>query len=319
MAQFAAMVKARRAVIDIGTNSVKLLVADVEGSVVTPVTEQSLQTRLGEGLYEHGRLAADRIKATIEASALFARAAREQGAQSVRVIATSATRDAVNRGELTTAIASAAGSEVEIISGAKEAELAFDGVCTDPRYRRAPVVVLEVGGGSSQILVGQAGEVHFRSSLPLGSVRLMQQFPSSDPPAPDERKACREFVDALLDREVGGQAKPVVVRESSKASPLLVGTGGTASILGGMEAGLRAFDRERIEATPVSLSRVDWHETTLWNMPLVDRKQLPGLPPNRADIILYGVLVFHSWMRHLGLGELRVSTRGLRFAAVKNS
>ncbi len=313
------MVKARRAVIDVGTNSVKLLVADVDDSVVTPVLEQSRQTRLGEGLYEHGRLAAERIQATVEAAALFANAAREKGAQSLRVIATSATRDAANRRELTMAIESAVGSEVEIISGEKEAELAFDGVCTDPRYRRVPVVVLEVGGGSSQILVGQAGEVHFRSSLPLGAVRLLQQFPHSDPPTPDERRACREFVDALLDREVGGRVKPAVVQESSKAAPLLVGTGGSASILAGMEAGLRAFDRERIEATTIGLPRVDWHETTLWNMPLADRKQIAGLPANRADIILYGVLVFHSWMRHLGFAELRVSTRGLRFAAVKNS
>jgi exopolyphosphatase/guanosine-5'-triphosphate,3'-diphosphate pyrophosphatase len=313
------MVKARRAVIDVGTNSVKLLVADVEDSVVTPLLEQSCQTRLGEGLYDHHRLGTDRIQATVKAAAEFASSAREHGAQSLRVIATSATRDAENRDELTIAIQSAVGAKVEIISGEREAELAFEGVCTDPRYRLAPVVVLEVGGGSSQILAGHLGEVHFRSSLPLGAVRLLQQFPHSDPPVPSERRVCREYVDALLSREIGAQVKSALKREGGTGSPLLVGTGGSASILGGMEAGLRAFDRERIEATTVNLSRVEWHETNLWSMPLADRKQLAGLPANRADIILYGILVFHAWMRHLGFAELRVSTRGLRFAAVKNS
>src|ERR1017187_2308535 len=152
----------RRAAIDVGTNSVSLLVADVAGYEIEPVCEQSKQTRLGHGFYETHRLQPEAIAATAAAVAGFAALARECQSVSIRVIATSAAREAVNREELTAAIEQAAGVKVEVISGDQEAELGFQGVTTDPQLAQAPLLLMDVGGGSAQFIVGMAGRTPCR-------------------------------------------------------------------------------------------------------------------------------------------------------------
>src|SRR5262245_30002819 len=167
----------RRAVIDIGTNSVKLLVADVAGPQVEPVHESAEQTRLGRGFYETHILQPAALAATAQAVAVFAKQAADIGAQSVRVFATSAARDAKNPGELLRAVEAACGLRVEIISGEQEAEWAFRGVTSDPALARQPLLLLDVGGGSTEFILGQGEHKHFRQSFPLGAVRLMETLP----------------------------------------------------------------------------------------------------------------------------------------------
>src|SRR5215469_15499538 len=176
----------RRAVIDVGTNSVKLLVADIQRHDVLPVCEDSIQTRLGQGFYETHRLQAEPIAKTADAVRTFAQKARELKANSVRVIATSAARDAVNPDELISAIETAAKLKVEIISGEKEAEWAFQGVTTDHALAAEPLLLLDVGGGSTEFILGQGEHKHFQESFPLGTVRLMEKVPHSDPPRSEE-------------------------------------------------------------------------------------------------------------------------------------
>src|ERR1039457_1026175 len=145
----------RLAVIDVGTNSIKLLVADVAGRDVQPVHEESRQTRLGKGFYETRRLQMEPIAYSANAVADFAQTARQHGARSIRVIATSAARDAVNPDDLISAIEAASGLKVEIISGGQEAGLAFQGATTDPELAKTPLLLLDVGGGSTQFILGQ--------------------------------------------------------------------------------------------------------------------------------------------------------------------
>jgi len=303
----------RRAVIDVGTNSVKLLVADVAGREVQPVAEQSYQTRLGQGFYETHRLRPEAIAATARAVANFATAARQAQAISTRVFATSAAREALNREELTAAIERASGLPVEVISGEQEADWGFQGVTTNPELARLPLLLLDVGGGSTQCVFGRAGQRLACHSFPLGTVRLMEAFPCSDPPKPAELAACRQWLKQFLQREL----RPRLVMESGAI--VLVGVGGAASILGCMEAELVAFDRARLEATRLSAARVSWHLERLWGLPLEERKQIVGLPKNRADVILMGVAIYQAVMEEFGFRELRISTRGLRFAAVLDS
>ena len=149
-----AMVSARRAVIDVGTNSVKLLVADVTGRQVTPVHEESRQTRLGKGFYETHRLQPEPIARTAEAVWEFSETANDHGAESVRVIATSAAREAVNPKDLTDCIFRACGLKTEIITGAREADWAFQGVATDAELASHPLLILDVGGGSTEFILG---------------------------------------------------------------------------------------------------------------------------------------------------------------------
>jgi exopolyphosphatase/guanosine-5'-triphosphate,3'-diphosphate pyrophosphatase len=306
----------RRAVIDIGTNSVKLLVAQVEGAEVRPVWEESKQTRLGQGFYETHRLQAGPIAKTAAAVAEFAPRARDHEAATIRVIATSAARDACNPEELAAAIERASGLRVEIISGEQEADWVFQGVTTDAALAAVPLLLLDVGGGSTEFIVGQGGHKHFRRSFRLGTVRLLDRFPPNDPPAAGELAACRRWLRGFLEDEVQPSLDPVLRQEAAAVQLRFVGTGGTASILGCMEARLKTFDRERLEAVRLSAERLTWHTNRLWGLPLQERERIPGLPKNRADVILMGAAIYEAVMGQFHLEELRISTRGLRFAAV---
>jgi exopolyphosphatase/guanosine-5'-triphosphate,3'-diphosphate pyrophosphatase len=308
------MESVRRAVIDVGTNSIKLLVADVRGRDVQPVHEESRQTRLGRGFYETHRLQPETIAHTAEAVWEFAEIARERNADSIRVIATSAARDAVNPMDLTGSIFRASGLATEIITGAREAEWVFQGVITDPELARHPLLLLDVGGGSTEFIVGGGGEKHFAHSFPLGTVRLMEKFPHSDPPTRGEFNACRDWLKHFLHAEVRPQLAPALKNESGKI--WLVGTGGTTSILARVESKLDRFDREKIERTVLDFDRIAAHRKRLWRLPLAERKEIAGLPKLRADVILTGALIYEMVMEEFGFKQLRVSTRGLRFAAV---
>ena len=308
----------RRAVIDVGTNSIKLLVADVAGHEVRPIHEESRQTRLGRGFYETHRLQPEAVACTAEAVWEFAQTAREKNADSIRVIATSAARDAVNPGDLTTAIERASDLKVEIISGKQEAEWAFQGVTAGTELAKAPLLLLDVGGGSTEFILGRGERQHFAHSFPLGTVRLMEKFPHSDPPTRGEFIACRDWIKDFLQNEVRPRLDPALRREASSTPGgiQLVGTGGTTSILARIENRQDRFDRDRIEATRLSLERVQAHRRRLWGLPLAERKETPGLPKLRADVILTGVAIYEGVMKEFGFKQLRISTRGLRFAAV---
>src|SRR5476649_1709812 len=188
----------RRAVIDVGTNSIKLLVADVRGHDVQPVLEDSRQTRLGKGFYETRRLQPETIAHTAAAVWEFAEIAREKNSASIRVIATSAARDAVNPTDLTTSIERASGLKTEIISGAREAEWAFQGVATDAELANQPLLLLDVGGGRTEFILGRGVKKSFAHSFPLGTVRLMEKFPHSDPPTRGEFTRCRDWLRHFL-------------------------------------------------------------------------------------------------------------------------
>lgn len=310
----------RRAVIDVGTNSVKLLVADVRGQEVLPVWEGSKQTRLGKSFYETHRLQTDPILKTAEAVAHFAARARDLQALSVRVIATSAARDATNAAELTESILRASGLETAIISGEQEADWAFAGVTTDSELRQRPLLLLDVGGGSTEFILGHGKEHHMRESFPLGTVRLLERLPHSDPPTENQLSSYRHWLRDFLDVQVRPKLELVLAREKSRLTPSeeirLVGTGGTATVLASMEAELTTFDRERLEATRLTRDRVQWHVERLWALPLSERKTIIGLPPNRADVILAGTAIYEAVMERFDFDALRITTRGLRFAAV---
>src|SRR5438874_2598598 len=224
------MARVRRAVIDVGTNSVKLLVADVRNDQVEPVLEQSHQTRLGRGFYQSHRLQPEAIAATAKAAAGFAVAARESGADSIRVIATSAARDACNAEELVSAITKAAGLSVDILSGEEEADLVFKGVTTAPDFFEASLLLLDVGGGSTEFILGRGRQKYFSQSFPLGSVRLMEQSPHSDPPTSTELRKCRGLLVGFLNREVEPKLGPALREErqcAKNGNVQLAGAGGT--------------------------------------------------------------------------------------------
>lgn len=310
----------RRAVIDVGTNSVKLLVADVSGREIHPVCEESKQTRLGQGFYETHQLLPAAITNTAAAVATFAARAQDFRATQLRVIATSAARDARNASELIGAIERASGHRAEIISGDQEADWAFQGVTSDPALSQLPLLLLDVGGGSTELILGQGEQKYFRQSFRLGTVRLLETITHSDPPTRQELAETRRWVRDFIEDKIRPVLGPVLDHDSSRPaaqSPvLLVGTGGTTTILARMEAQLETYERAVIEATRISLARVQWHTENLWQRSLAQREGIIGLPRKRADVILAGTVIFEAIMEQFGFTELQVSTRGLRFAAL---
>jgi exopolyphosphatase/guanosine-5'-triphosphate,3'-diphosphate pyrophosphatase len=310
------MENTRHAVIDVGTNSVKLLVADIAGRRVTPVLEDSQQTRLGRDFYATRRLQPEAIARTAGAVAGLAARARALQPASLRVIATSAAREAQNPGELTAAILAAAGLPVEIISGEQEAEWAFQGVTTESRFAGASLLILDVGGGSTEFILGRGPRRELAASFPLGTIRLLEKFPLGDPPAVAEFAAGRDWVRTFLRNQVRPALAPRLAGASLSDPVQLAGTGGTASLLGCLEMKLDHFDRAAIESVRLSLDRLKDLRARLWSLPLAQRRETPGLPPSRADVILTGIVIYEAVMDEFGFPCLSLSTRGLRFAAV---
>ncbi|MCU0789037.1 MAG: Ppx/GppA family phosphatase [Verrucomicrobia bacterium] len=309
----------RRAVIDVGTNSVKLLVAEVTADSIVPLLETSEQTRLGRGFYATHLLQPEAMKLTASVVAQFARQARELGACEIRPFATSAARDALNADHLVSAIRAGSGLELSIISGETEAEWAFCGASSTPALDGKLFLLLDVGGGSTEFILGQGGHSRFSRSFALGTVRTLETLTHSDPPTPAELARHRDWAGRFLRENVRPHLEPAMAREQVESGDpvLLAATGGTVSILAALELGLTTFDRERMESVVLTDQRVSGWVETLWSLPLVQRRQLPGLPPSRADVMLAGSVIFESVMRQFGFKELRVSTRGLRFAALR--
>lgn len=305
----------RRAVVDVGTNSVKLLVADVEGSQVKPVLEASEQTRLGQGFYQTHLLQPEAIEHTARAAAQFTTQARNLQAARITIFATSAARDAHNRQQLADAIQTHTGLPIRIITGTQEAEWAFQGVITDPALAHQHLLILDVGGGSTEFIVGVQGHLSFRQSFDLGSVRLMEWFRQADPPSRTDLATCRDALRDYFLNEISPSLKPNLSQPDLRPMQL-VGTGGTTTILARMQLQMEDYDRNRIDGTRISRHSLIEVMEQLWSLPLSKRKQIVGLPPNRADIILMGVAICEATLQSLDFPDLYVSTRGLRFGAI---
>lgn len=305
----------RRAVIDIGTNSVKLLVADVVGDRIDPIWEGGEQTRLGAGFYESRRLQPAAIVRTLNAVTAYRSRAGELGAASIRVVATSAVRDAVNGGDLTSPIRDRMGVSVECLSGDREAEWAFRGVMTNPLLAARPALIVDLGGGSTEFIVGVGKELHWRASFELGTVRWLERMGPGDPPRPEELRGCRESIADYLRAEVmprlGPSLEPIRRRDA-----VLVGTGGAIGILTRMHLEMEEFSRERIESARLRATDVTAWVDRLWALPFAARGEIAGLPPERADVMLMGVCILEGVLEQCGFSVIQPSARGLRFAAL---
>jgi len=284
----------RRAVIDIGTNTVKVLVADMPQGQVVMVLHKDRVTRLGEGVHERQRLSTEAIDRTLQAIDEFHLEAKVAGAIHIIALTTSACRDAANRDEFFDAVRQKCGLEVQMVSGDREAELIFRGVSSDPEWSAAPLLVVDVGGGSAEFIQGRDGRMERSKSLPLGALRLTEQFGEGR-----LAELC-EHLRAVL--------RPVLAQYKVSGSRM-IGTGGTITTFARMEGG--AIDHATIAREELFglVRRLD-------AMPLAERKQVPGLPPDRADIIVAGGAVFLVAMEVLGAVELTVSVRNLRYGAL---
>jgi exopolyphosphatase/guanosine-5'-triphosphate,3'-diphosphate pyrophosphatase len=292
----------RAAAVDIGTNSVRLLVADVEGSgrdaVLTPLDRRMRITRLGQGVDANRALAPAAIDRTVTVLREYGEVIGALGVDSVRATATSAARDAANRDAFFGQAADALGVTPDLLAGEEEARLSFLGA-TAGLTAPAPYLVVDIGGGSTEFVVGTT-EPTGLISVDIGCVRITEQFLHSDPPAPEELSAAVSVVrDHLADveREVPG------VRDAQT----LVGLAGTVTTIAAVEQGLPEYDRDRIHHFCLTRAAAEDVFRTLALEPAAARRENPGLEPERVDVIVGGAIVLVSILRAFEIDELLVS------------
>ncbi|MSU43274.1 MAG: hypothetical protein EXS22_04425 [Pedosphaera sp.] len=306
--------KHRRAVIDVGSNSVKLLVADCANGTITPVHHSGEQTRLGHGAFSSGQLQAEAIAKTAHAVTVFAKRARTQGAESIRVLATSAAREAANGEALIIAVREASGLELEIIPAQKEAALVLAGARSTPGLGSSAFSVVDVGGGSTEVLVADGAQVFFQDSFPLGTVRWLEQTTLSDPLTTEDWQRTRQSIEGFVTQHIAPRLVPALAAAGGVSS--LVGAGGTPVFLLRVLVGRGDLSFSELDHGRLSREQVESVTARLWSLPLAARQRLPGLPANRADVILFGAAIFWVLMRQFGFTELRPTLRGVRFGAL---
>jgi exopolyphosphatase / guanosine-5'-triphosphate,3'-diphosphate pyrophosphatase len=293
----------RVAAVDIGTNSVRLLVADVDGTSpreakIVPLDRRMRITRLGQGVDGTRALAPEAIARTVAVLREYRDALTEHGVTQVRATATSAARDASNRDEFFTAAHDALGVMPELLSGEEEAALSFLGATADLESA-APYLVVDIGGGSTEFVLGTDAPVGL-VSLDMGCVRITEQFIHSDPPAPEELSnavaVVRDLV-AEVPRVIPGALDAVT----------LVGLAGTVTTVAAVEQGLPEYDPERIHHFRLTREAAEDVFRTLATESAEQRRHNPGLEPGRVDVIVGGAAVLVGIFRVLGFDDMLVS------------
>jgi len=294
------------AAIDIGTNSVLLLVAraGADGSL-EPVEELATITRLGEGVDKSRTLAPEAVERTLACLDEYARVIAKWGVTNLAAVGTSAMRDA-RGGDIFRAKAKALlGTEPRIISGAEEARLTFIGGLSGIRLPpdSSEVIVFDIGGGSTELIRGNAatGKTSSAVSLDVGSVRLTERHIRTDPPTEAELEA--------LDRDI----ERLLADAPSLGDAVLVGVAGTVTTIAAIAGKVDPYDAARVHGATLSREAVDATCARLASLPLAERVRLPGLSPKRADVIVAGARLCRAIMQRAGASELIVSDRGVRW------
>ncbi len=294
----------RVAVVDIGSNSTRLLIADV-GADVTEVERRSLVTRLGEGVEATGRLGEAPRERVYAALAEYAAAIAEHGATAAVAVMTSAVRDAANGDEFATAVRERFGLDARTLSGDEEARLTFRGATA----ARTPapgerLLVIDIGGGSTELVIGERGDVAFHVSTQVGVVRHSERHLHSDPPTPEELRALGDDAGPAL-----AEAIPQPQRDRVTAA---VAVAGTATQCAGIDLG---YAPEEVEGHVLSLPVLEAMLERLAALPLDQRREVPGLDPDRAPTIVAGVVVLTRTLAAFGLDEVEVSDRDILWGA----
>ncbi|WP_345536582.1 Ppx/GppA phosphatase family protein [Phytohabitans rumicis] len=285
------------AAIDCGTNSIRLLIADIVGDRLVDVVRRMEIVRLGQGVDRTGRLAPEAIERTRVALADYAAVVRDLGASRVRMCATSATRDAANADEFRAMVLDTLGVLPEVVTGDEEARLSFTGAVRG-LSAQAPYLVVDIGGGSTEFVVGSSS-VDSAISVDIGCVRMTERHLHTDPPSSDEVAAATADITAAVDRAldaVGG-----------RGAATLVGLAGSVATVAAIALGLTEYDPVRIHHSRVSYDEVAKITADLLEMTTAQRLAIPVMHPGRADVIGAGALVLRVIMERAGAGSVIAS------------
>ncbi len=294
----------RVAAIDLGTNSTRMLVADVDDGRVDEVARRLKITRLGEGVDERRRLLPLPVARVRNVLSDYRRELEQLGAERTLAFATSAVRDADNGDAFLGELEWSYGFETRLLSGHEEASLTFRGVSTD-RPIDGETLVVDIGGGSTELVSGGSDALHFHDSLDLGCVRLTERFLHSDPPTAAELDECAAAVRSLLGERVPDELRPATA----------IGVAGTITSIAALDLGLDEYDPDRVHGHALSRDAVERQLERLAALPVAERREVPALDPDRAPVIVAGVVILREILGHFGLSGLEASERDILHGA----
>ena len=300
----------RVAVIDVGTNSTRMLVADVDGGVA-PLERRSTVTRLGRGVDLSGRLAGEAIEDVCAAIDGYVGILQELGAETVEVIATSAVRDADNGSAFVAELRERFALSARVLDGEEEARLTYLGA-TSEALPSEPTLVVDIGGGSTELIVGRGNEISFHDSLQAGVVRHSERHINSDPPTAGELEALANDVRGLIADSIGAGV------EAHQG----IAVAGTPTSLAAVALELEPYDPTRVHGHVLDLPSIQVILSRLASLPLAERVEVPGLHPDRAPTIVAGIVILIETMRAFDLERITVSEHdilyGTALAAAQN-
>ncbi|WZL72811.1 Ppx/GppA phosphatase family protein [Clostridiaceae bacterium 35-E11] len=285
--------------IDIGTNSMRILIATIEDNDIVQSFKDLETTRMGEKVDQTGRLSMDAIDRNIEALNKFMDIAKKEGITQVPIIATSAVRDAQNKEVFLERAQNEVNAKIEVITGDREAELGFLGVIRGLKKKDQNILVVDIGGGSTELIFGNESGIQKLVSVDMGAVRMTEKFVKTDPIHPKEKETMVKEVDNLL----------ASIMHIFHSLPIdhVVGIGGTVTTIAAVAKKLRVYDRDAIHQYNLSHKQVKsiLNEFCLKN--LQQRKEIPGLHPKRADIITAGTIILDSILSTLSVKSIKIS------------
>lgn len=288
----------RIAAIDCGTNTIKLLIGSFEGGHLDVLVREARMVRLGQDLDRTGVIADAALARAFEAIEEYAALIEAHGVERIRFVATSATRDARNASVFTAGVRERLGVDPEVVAGTEEAALAYDGAFRNLRATPAlPVLVVDIGGGSTELILGGRSGPESSYSMQIGSVRLHERHLHTDPPTASEIAACVVDIDGALD------ACPV---DPARAATV-IGVAGTITTITAGVLGLEAYDREAIDQGRLAVTDVQALIDRILAMTVAQRKALGWMHPGRADVIGAGGLILSRVLARAGVDELVVS------------
>jgi exopolyphosphatase/guanosine-5'-triphosphate,3'-diphosphate pyrophosphatase len=294
----------RVGVIDVGSNSTRLLVADVVDGRVTPVERRSTVTRLGRGVDLSGQLAAEAIEATCAAVAPYVVTLEELGAEKVDAIATSAVRDARNGGAFVAELRERFALSARVLDGDEEARMTYVGT-TSEHSPEVPTLVIDIGGGSTELIVGEGREARWHTSLQAGVGRHTERHLVHDPPTPVELEALAKDLRGLIE----------TARAEAPEAEAGIAVAGTPTSLAAIEMELVPYDPQKIHGHVLELRSIQRMLSLLASTPLERRREIPGLHADRAPTIVAGVVTLVEAMRAFDLERITVSEHDILYGA----
>jgi exopolyphosphatase/guanosine-5'-triphosphate,3'-diphosphate pyrophosphatase len=309
----------RVAAIDCGTNSIRLLVADITADGLTDVSRRMEIVRLGEGVDRTGRLAPAAIERTRKVLVDYTQELREAGAERVRMVATSASRDAANADDFRAMVVDTLGVAPEVITGDEEARLSFTGAVRG-LDTSGPYLVVDIGGGSTEFVTG-THDVEHAISVDIGCVRMTERHLPGDPPDPAHVRGARADIEAHVDRALAAvRAAPVTT--GAEATRHLVGLAGSVTTVAALALGLHRYDPARIHQARIPLGAVARVTDDLLAATRAERLATPVMHPGRADVIGAGALILRVIMERAGVASVIASEHdildGIAFSAAQS-